>query len=318
MIPDSFKYYYPYDERYKDISNTPWQLYNRDGVIVVKKLRLRDHYKIELATLFPEEDKEETFYHPVVIANCILGHYNLSVDNKDPRHLDIFWDNIRWLEHNGLKYNNCLLFPFPYGLEQFNPEPNWVSGMYQGQILSCFARAYYLTKDQKYLNYCDWIWNSFELELGKKYGFKFEDHYGLWFEEAPKLPANHILNGFIYALWGIYDYFLVSGKKELEQTWSRGIQTLLNAIKDYDLGYWSLYDLSGTITSYYYQKVHVIQLLALYKQTHHEIFREFAEKWDHQYHSGYCRFRKRIYHLKQEIERGRIGLNVRNALRGSR
>jgi hypothetical protein len=318
LAENSFKYYYPYDQRYRDISQTPWQKFNDDGVIVVKKLRLKDHYKIDSKILFPDNDKSDTFFHPIVIANCILGNYNLYVDHNDSLYLDVFWNNIKWLVNNGVSYNNCLLFPFPYGLKEFNSEPNWVSGMYQGQILSCFSRAYHLSGDPQYLDLCQRTWNSYELKLGEKYGFRYVDHYGLWFEEAPKLPANHILNGFIYAIWGILDYFKISGKQELNNTWNQCIETVLKAIEDYDLGYWSLYDLKGTITSYYYQSVHIIQMQALYDQTGFEIFKEKSEKWNYQLRSPSCRFRKKIYNVRQEISRGRLGLNIRNAIRGTR
>jgi hypothetical protein len=317
MSENSLRYYYPYEERYSDISTTPWQKFNSDGVIVALKERLKDHYKISSATLYPPHDKGDTYFHPVLIANCILGNYNLYLDSSDRKALEVFWNNIHWLANNGISYKDALVFPFPYGLKEFNPEPDWVSGMYQGQILSCFARAYDLSKEAKYLELCDRTWNSFELKLGEKYGFRVEDQYGLWFEEAPKLPANHILNGAIFALWGIFDYYKVSGKRELEETWEKGIQTIMNALDRYDLGFWSLYDLSGTITSYYYQAVHVKQMNSLYGQTGEELFRKYAGKWADQLQSPSCRRRKKIYSVKQDIRRGRLGLSIRNAIKGT-
>jgi hypothetical protein len=317
MSVDNFRYHYPYEERYSDISATPWQRFNSDGVIVALKERLKDHYKISSETLYPPEDPGDTYFHPVLIANCILGNYNLYLDRGNQPSLDVFWNNIRWLSNNGVSHKGSLVYPFPYGLKEFNPEPNWVSGMYQGQILSCFARAFHLSGEATYLDLCERTWKSFELKLGETYGFRYEDKYGLWFEEAPKLPASHILNGAIFALWGILDYFKISGKPELEETWNQGIQTILNALDHYDLGYWSLYDLAGTITSYYYQSVHVKQMNALYRQTGDEPFRKYAEKWAKQLQSPSCRRRKKVYSVRQDIRRGRLGLSIRNALRGT-
>lgn len=318
MTDESLKYYYPYEERYKDISHTPWQRFNEEGVIVALKSRLKDHYKISSRILYPEHDPGDTYFHPVLIANCILGNFNLYLQHRDKNFLKVFWDNIHWLSNYGVTHGDSLVFPFPYGLKEFNPEPDWVSGMYQGQILSCFARAYHLSKEEKYLELCGQTWNSFEQPLGEKYGFRYEDRYGLWFEEAPKLPANHILNGSVFAIWGILDYFKVSGKPELEETWNQSIQTLQNAIADYDLGYWSLYDLSGTITSYYYQSVHIRQMQTLFEQTGHEIFRKYAQRWEQQMQSGSCRFRKKIYSVRQDLRRGRLGLSIRNKIKGIR
>jgi hypothetical protein len=318
MDRDELRYPYPYEERYSDISTTPWQKFNSEGVIVAMKSRLKDHYKISSAVLYPPEDPGETYFHPVLVANCILGNYNLFLDNGDPAALEIFWNNIRWLAGNGVPYKGALVYPFPYGLKEFNPEPNWVSGMYQGQILSCFARAFHLSGDEQYMELCRLTWKSFDLELGEPYGFRYEDKYGLWFEEAPQLPAKHILNGAIYALWGILDYYQVSGEGVLKETWERGIRTILNALDGYDLGYWSLYDLAGTITSYYYQSVHVRQMEALFRQTGEEKFRKYAERWNEQLHSPACRRRKKIYSVRQDIRRGRLGMSIRNAIRGTR
>ncbi len=317
MVNDNLRYYYPYEERYSDISSTPWQKFNDEGVIVAMKLRLKDHYKINSEILFPEHDKGDTYFHPVLIANCILGNYNLYLEHGDQKYLNVFWNNINWLAQNGVPHQDALVFPFPYGLNEFNPEPDWVSGMYQGQILSCFARAYEISKDEKYLELCRKTWNSFELKLGDQYGFKYEDQYGLWFEEAPKLPANHILNGFIFAIWGIRDYYKISGHQELKETWNQCVQTILNALKDYDLGYWSLYDLSGTINSYYYQSVHVRLMRALFEQTGHEEFDRYSIKWAHQMQSKSCRTRKKIYSIRQDIQRGRLGLSIRNKIKGT-
>jgi heparosan-N-sulfate-glucuronate 5-epimerase len=223
---------------------------------------------------------------------------------------------MKWLEKNGIEHKGALVFPFPYGLKEFNEEPNWVSGMYQGQILSCFARAYYLSKEEKYLDFCEKVWKSFDLKLGEKYGFKYEDKYGLWYEEAPKLPATHILNGFIFAMWGIYDYNSVLSKPDLSETWDRCIQTVLNTLGQYDMGYWSSYDLSGTITSYYYQKVHVILMTTLFDQTGIDTFHHYAKKWAAQMDSRYFIMRKKIYTVKQNILRGKLGLAIRNKIKG--
>jgi len=317
MSEPGLRYPYPYEERYSDISTTPWQKFNSDGVIVALKERLKDHYRISSETLYTQEDPGDTYFHPVLIANCILGNYNLHLDRGDQQSLEVFWNNTRWLSDNGVSFGESLVYPFPYGLKEFNPEPDWVSGMYQGQILSCFARAYHLSGEEQYLELCRRTWKSFELKLGDKYGFRYEDKYGVWFEEAPKLPANHILNGAIFALWGILDFFKVSGYPELEETWHAGVRTILNALEEYDLGFWSLYDLSGTIASYYYQSVHVKQMNALNSQTGQELFREYAEKWAKQLQSPFSRRRKMIYSVRQDIRRGRLGLSIRNAIRGT-
>ena len=38
-----------------------------------------------------------------------------------------------------------------------------------------------------------------------------DEHGNLWFEEYIVSPPTHILNGFMWAAWGVYDYFLATG-----------------------------------------------------------------------------------------------------------
>ena len=127
------------------------------------------------------------------------------------------------------------------------------------------------------------------------------------------MPPNHILNGYIFAIWGIWDYYLISGKPELIQTWNICLDTLKKSLPEYDLGYWSFYDMKGTITSYYYHTVHIIQMKALYQMTGDDIFIEYSKKWDRQLNSFYSRTRKKIYHLVQVTKRKKLGLYFRNA-----
>ena len=43
-------------------------------------------------------------------------------------------------------------------------------------------------------------------------GVTYTDREGYkWFEEAIVEPPTHVLNGFIWATWGVYDYFLHTG-----------------------------------------------------------------------------------------------------------
>ena len=56
---------------------------------------------------------------------------------------------------------------------------------------------------------------------------------------------THILNGFIWALWGIYDYWLLSSDKNIKILFDKYCDTLSNNIDRYDIGYWSLYELSN-------------------------------------------------------------------------
>ena len=69
----------------------------------------------------------------------------------------------------------------------------------------------------------------------------------MWFEEYIVSPPTHILNGFIWAAWGVYDYFLANRGRRCARRCSPATDThSAQNLDRYDLGFWSLYEQSGT------------------------------------------------------------------------
>ncbi len=304
------RYFFPFEDVYYDLSKVSWQKYDEYGVVMASKERLIKQYKISRDILY--SNKKSYYYHPVLIAQCALGCYNLLADGHQKPYEKIFWSNIKWLLNNGVSYKNTLVYPFPFGLPDFHSKPFWVSGMYQGQILSALVRAYKLTNDLEILSACEKIWNSFYLRLGDKYGFRYETKTELWFEEAPQFPPKHILNGFIYSLWGIYDYMKLNGDSNIKFQWDKSIHTLEKYLPNYDTGFWSKYDLTGNIASYYYHgKVHTLQLKILYSLTKKEIFNTYYKKWETYKLSFKSKLLKKIFSTYHILIRKRSRYNKR-------
>ncbi len=116
-------------------------------------------------------------------------------------------------------------------------------------------------------------------------GVAFTDESGdLWFEEYIVSPPTHILNGFIWALWGVYDYFLATKDGSAQELFSRGVRTLLHNLDRYDLGFWSLYEQSGTrlpmVASRFYHQLHIVQLRAMHRLTAEDAFAVVADRWE--------------------------------------
>ena len=58
-------------------------------------------------------------------------------------------------------------------------------------------------------------------------GVLFEDDQkNLWIEEYLVDPPTHILNGFIWALWGVFDYWLARADASAKRIFDRGVETL--------------------------------------------------------------------------------------------
>ena len=116
-------------------------------------------------------------------------------------------------------------------------------------------------------------------------GVLFQDERGdLWIEEYLVDPPTHILNGMIWALWGVHDYALATGDPSAHELFGKVVQTIERNLARYDAGFWSLYEQSGTrlkmMASPFYHRLHIVQLGIMRRLTGHSIFGEYAERWE--------------------------------------
>tara|TARA_B100000965_G_scaffold138450_1_gene115259 strand:- start:6859 stop:7836 length:978 start_codon:yes stop_codon:yes gene_type:complete len=226
-------------------------------------------------------------YNPIAIAQWSLGNYNLWKKNNSQDCYEKFIKGADWLNNN-LNLNNGNVyvwqhhFNWVYKENLVNP---WHSGLAQGQGLSVLCRAYRVTENNQYLDSIEKVYQSFLVDV-KNGGVTFKDRQGnIWIEEyiMEKNPT-HILNGFIWGLWGIYDYWLLTNNKDVEKLFYEYVKTIEHNIKKYDIGYWSLYELSklpiDMRASIFYHKLHIVQLNILFKMTRNKLFKETSTKWN--------------------------------------
>ena len=170
----------------------------------------------------------------------------------------------------------------------------WYSGLAQGQGISVLVRAYKETGQEKYKKSAEDAFQVFTLGINDG-GVNYLDKNGNnWIEEYIVYPPTHILNGFIWSLWGIYDYALQFKNSKSKNLFNNYVETLLSELDSYDTGYWSLYEHSGTflkmIASSFYHKLHIVQLKIMYTLTKKKTFDDKAKKWE-KYLNNYL-FRK--------------------------
>jgi len=227
-----------------------------------------------------------TQYNPIAVAQWGLGNFNLSRRLGDDEARQRFLAASDWL---------CLnLTPNAHGIHVWNHHFDWeyrttlrapwYSGLAQGQGISLLLRAHAVTDDAKYLTAASLAFQSF-LNSTSEGGVTFTDGDGnLWFEEYLVTPPTHILNGFIWAMWGVYDFALATGSAEARQLFERAVGTLQSNLHHYDLGFWSLYEQSGTrlpmIASPFYHRLHISQLRVMHRITGEAFFDEYADDWE--------------------------------------
>jgi len=239
-------------------------------------------------------------YNPNAIAQVALGFYDLYLDSLKSRNKglqDLYSYSVliqaKWFVNHGRKVkDNVLLWEYDFPFEMRNYlYPPWRSALAQGQGISVCLRAYKLSKEEQYLNAAKRAFKSFRHLAREHPGGVLDDSEGYtWLEEYIVEPTNHVLNGSIWALWGVRDYAIFTDDNYAWELWHSCVKTLRENLGHYDLGFWTTYDLvkfnpgkQPTMpSSLYYQNLHVVQMQAMYHLTLDPVFKHFEKKWNSQ------------------------------------
>jgi hypothetical protein len=168
-------------------------------------------------------------------------------------------------------------------------KPDYVSpysALAQAQAVSVLVRAAGITADASYMTAAR-RGLSLMLRPVEDGGTARAAGEDLFFEEYPQVDGAHVvLNGWISALYGLYDYTIADADATIAGALRTSVATLSRRAHEYDAGYWSYYNRRGAIASPYYHRVHVVQLDAL-ARTFPEHAEEFARL--HRRFDGYAR-----------------------------
>lgn len=183
-------------------------------------------------------------------------------------------------EYNGMNYG-----VFKVYFEYSNSSIPWVSSYSQGMATGLYAKAYNQTKDKKYFDQANLLFNSFKVPQNQG-GFVTTTKFGTWFLEYNFLPKHLILNGHIITMQGIYDYYQVTKDPIALKLFNDGTASVKNSLPEMDSGDWSYYALTGKDVkpawkaSKYYMGLHVELLNWLHSTTKDPIFEKYAKRWE--------------------------------------
>jgi heparosan-N-sulfate-glucuronate 5-epimerase len=229
-------------------------------------------------------------YNPLAVAQYGLANLNIYLETGDNDRLEIARIQSEWLVEN-LEKND---FGLPVWKHKFRWRyrhylaPGWYSAHSQGTGISLLARMYKETDDIRYLNAAKTAFPALAAEIGSG-GVKWAGADGdVWLEEYIVDPPTHILNGFVWGLWGVWDYYLLTNDAVAYRLFDECVLSLKKNLFKYDCGFWSLYDLSEQhlkmVTSLFYHDLHIVQLKVMAALTGDDFFDHWADKW-----SGYRR-----------------------------
>jgi heparosan-N-sulfate-glucuronate 5-epimerase len=225
-------------------------------------------------------------YNPIAIAQWGLGNFNLFLRWKDVDHQRKSLAAADWL----VKHLEPNSFGVPVWNHNFDWEYRtplkapWYSGLAQGQGISLLVRVAQETGESVYLETAARAFLSFSKSTDEGGVVSTDERRDIWFEEYIVSPPTHILNGFIWAAWAVYDFYLATKEREALKLFNRAVETLRKNLDRYDLGFWSLYELSNTrlpmVASPFYHQLHVTQLRLMHRLSSDDILLRYADRWE--------------------------------------
>lgn len=219
-------------------------------------------------------------YFPVAIFQYALGCYDLWLIEKD----DIYKK----------KFIQCALWT----LEKQDEEGRWdnfshvyknapYGAMAQGEGASVLLRAYALTGNISYREAAQKAVDFMLQGLEKGGTTEYADGKVI-FKEYTNQPV--VLNGWIFAWWGLYDYVLSTNDNDrYKSLLNKSMNSLINSLPLFKNMYWSLYDYDRKLASPFYHNLHIAQMKVMYDLTGKEIFKEYANRWQKQQRNVFCK-----------------------------
>ena len=204
-----------------------------------------------------KHDNGTSGFFPIEIFQYGLAAYDLFLLNGNQEDLVRFRNCVQWALTSQEKSGAWKTFYLQ------NPSSPY-SAMAQGEGASLLLRAYILTKNSSYIiaakKALDFMLIPITEGGTSDYGCD-----GIVLKEFTYLSP--VFNGWIYAAWGLFDYYKVTGDLEILNAWNNTLRAIKAHIKEFDNGYWSNYSFSGAISSSHYHRIHIAQLSVLAKIT---------------------------------------------------
>lgn len=174
-----------------------------------------------------------------------------------------------------------LLWPNRVAVPKYRLGPAACSALAQGQAASVLIRAHLATGEERYAECASCAVSPLLSERSSD--LVSITAVGPVLEEAPTIPASHILNGWISALWGIRDVQLAIHDDRARKAFDAGVDSLRHHLPAYDVGWWSRYSLYPHVledlAKPIYHRYHIDQLRVMHTLTGVPEFRETADRW---------------------------------------
>jgi hypothetical protein len=231
-------------------------------------------------------------WYPNPVSMCLyaLGRHNrvIAARRTEPAAHRPLLTQAAWLRSH---QDDAGGWRYPVPAPRYGVPAGWYSGMAQGMAASVLLRAYDLTGEESYLDAADGAVEVLLRPVREGGCAHYDAADRPFLEECPTDPANHILNGAVFALFGLIEHQHRRGGDAHLAAQAR----LADELPRFDLGYWSRYDLRWPWpASANYHALHVSLLVAAAELTGLAPFTAMAGRWRRALHDPRCRLRARL------------------------
>jgi heparosan-N-sulfate-glucuronate 5-epimerase len=225
-------------------------------------------------------------YHPIDICQYGLQRHADWVRTGDGHARAGFLAQADWAASAQTNRGDIAgVYTFPYAWRRYACDAGFCSAMAQGEAISLLLRAFQETGNDRYRQRAVAAASSY-LRTIEEGGVMWRGPDGaVIFEEAAATPASHILNGWIYALWGLFELHLVVDDPALKDLYEKSLVTLRTYLPYYSGRDWSYYNLlvcpSGfrKYATLKYHCFHIAQLSVLTSMTGDSYYANVASHW---------------------------------------
>jgi hypothetical protein len=212
----------------------------------------------------------KTVYFSITIFQYGLGAYDLWIMTGHEKYRKLFMRTVEWAVKNQEEDGAWDTFSIIGAKKPY-------SSMAQGEGASLLVRAYKETGDEKYLNAAKAAIDFMCLSVTAG-GCTQYCNEKMWFKEYIEEPV--VLNGWIFSIWGLYDYYKATKDIHYKQLLNKAVDSLGKDLAAFDCQYWSKYNMGNKLTSPFYHRLHISQLKIMYELFGCSIFSEYADKWE--------------------------------------
>ncbi|HDP69036.1 MAG TPA: hypothetical protein ENN20_11165 [Candidatus Marinimicrobia bacterium] len=213
-----------------------------------------------------------------------LSVYHTYLETKSDADKERFLKFAEWFYNNAeISVKTGARWLTDVALPQYkNPGP-WASAFSQGRAINILLRGYQLTGKPEYAKLAEKALIPFT-KSAQAGGVTAFTEWGPFYEEYTAEVPTLVLNGKVFALLGLYDFVRAFPENKVaRKLFNDGVNTLVNILPEYDLGFWSRYNYCradwypeidpATIS---YQRLHQVQMSLLHQLTGNQIFHDYA------------------------------------------